>query len=100
MSLSKGVGKERPLVHTYKLLLGGGRCVGVSVEWVKIVSYPDPRHSSGWITSPLRGSRVWRISRQNRGHRRSNLNGTIGLRARAISDFSRDSHTLLAWCSF
>ena len=42
-----------------------------------IVSYPDPRHSSGWITSPLRGSRVWRISRQNRGSRRSILNGTI-----------------------
>ena len=32
-----------------------------------VVSYPDSRHSSGWITSPLRGSRVWRISRQNRG---------------------------------
>ena len=53
-----------------------------------IVSYPDPRHSSGWITSPLRGSRVWRISRQNRGQWRSNLNVPIGLRACAISDFN------------
>ena len=34
-----------------------------------LVSYPDPRHSSGWITSPLRGSRVWRISnREVRTH--------------------------------
>ena len=57
-----------------------------------IVSYPDPRHSSGWITSRLRGSRIihslvtiyGRISRQNRGSRRLNLNGTIGLQACAI----------------
>ena len=28
-----------------------------------VVSYPDPRPSSGWITSPLCGSRVWRISK-------------------------------------
>ena len=28
-----------------------------------VVSYPDPdSHSCGWITSPLRGKRVWRTA--------------------------------------
>ena len=48
----------------------------------RLVSYPDPRHSSGCVTSSLRGSRVGRISRQNRGQQRYS---TIGLRACAIS---------------
>ena len=35
--------------------LRGGRGGGGGV-----VSYPDPdSHSCGWITSPLRGKRVW-----------------------------------------
>ena len=71
-------------IHVYSR---GVQYVFVSSR-AKIVSYPDPRHSSGWIISPLRGSRVWRISRQNRGSRRSILNGTIGLQACAISDFN------------
>ena len=38
----------------------GGVCVCVCAC---VVSYPDPdSHSCGWITSPLRGKRVWRTA--------------------------------------
>ena len=34
----------------------------------QLVSYPDPRHSSGWITSPLRGLETQRKNLIDLGH--------------------------------
>ena len=43
-----------------------------------LVSYPDPdSHSCGWITSPLRGKRVWRTAVLNSVHGHQNVGEPI-----------------------
>ena len=45
---------------------------------VAVVSYPDPdSHSCGWITSPLRGKRVWRTAVLNSVHGHQNVGEPI-----------------------
>ena len=57
---------------------GGGGCCRLLARGVGVVSYPDPdSHSCGWITSPLRGKRVWRTAVLNSVHGHQNVGEPI-----------------------
>ena len=48
------------------------------ISMASLVSYPDPdSHSCGWITSPLRGKRVWRTAVLNSVHGHQNVGEPI-----------------------
>ena len=76
-----GIGADPEWTNVERQVSGPSRsphCAEVPEGQEGVVSYPDPdSHSCGWITSPLRGKRVWRTAVLNSVHGHQNVGEPI-----------------------